>query len=185
MSEQPRFIITNCCGGLQVNVDVNLSNAGSFQPGLYRWDAPQLIVASGLVLNTNQCYIIQTASPGTGQANVNLDDFDFVEIGTTQNCEDYNEESCSCPWLYYVSPCCSEFGDQGAAAQQVNLLLNQEYQDGTYIYQGPETVDIIGTNLIIEPGQCYTFTRNLQDEPIQTLTSLVFGPGLVRKFNWN
>ncbi len=184
MSEQPRFIITNCCGGLQVNVDVNLSNAGSFQPGLYRWDAPQLIVASGLVLNTNQCYIIQTASPGTGQATVNLDDFDFVESGFTQNCEDYNEESCSCPWLYYVSPCCSEFGDQGAAAQQVNLFLSDiPYEDGTYIYGVPETLPILGTNLILEPGQCYTFTRNLRDEPIQTLIELDFSSSSWQQMN--
>lgn len=177
MSLTPRYIITNCCGGLQVNIDVNLLNVPGpgLQPGLYKWDAPQLIVAGGLVLNTDQCYIIQQATSGTGQAVVDLADFSFLELGTSQDCADYDESPCSCPWLYYVSPCCPEFGTQGAAAQQVNLVLSDiPYADGTFNYLGATTLPITGTDLILEPGQCYSFTRNLQDPPVATLISLDF-----------
>jgi len=185
MSQIPRYIINNCCGGAQYFIDVNLVDTAGFQPGLYTWNSPQLIVAGGLVLDTGECYIIQEApTPGIGQATVDLSEFIFLELGASQDCADYDEGPCSCPWLYYISPCCPEFGTQGAAAQQVNLFLSDlDYQDGVYIYGGPETLPILGTDLILEPGQCYTFTRNLQDDPIQTLIELDFSTASWQQMN--
>jgi hypothetical protein len=184
MTQIPRYVISNCCGP-QYFVDVNLENTAGFEPGLYTWNEPQLIVAEGLVLNTGQCYtIVPAQTVGSTGITIDLSNFSFNnQTSLSQDCSTYDEDDCLCPWLYYISPCCPEFGDQGAAAQQVNLLLSDiPYEDGTYIYGGT-TLPIPGTNLILEQGQCYTFTRNLQDDPIQTLIELDFSSSSWQQMN--
>ena len=126
MTQVPRYVISNCCGP-QYFVDVNLEGipSGGFEPGLYIWNEPQLIVAEGLVLNTGQCYTIVPAGVGSTGITINLSNFIFSnQTSLSQDCSTYDEDDCLCPWLYYISPCCREFGYQDAAAQQVNLLLS-------------------------------------------------------------
>ena len=175
MAGVPHYKIRNCCSSEQSFSIIALQNDGAFQSGLHTALGDD-ILSGGFEIVEGQCYVITYLGPILGDPSGGSADylnFTNTEVGTIDDCTAYITTPCPCPWLYYVSPCCPEaFGLQGASAQQVNLLLNQEYEDGTYQYIGAPN-EVLGTDLILEPGQCYTITR-LQDEPIQTTVELDF-----------
>ena len=182
MAGVANYRITACCGN-EGSTIVNLSNAsGTFQNGLHTALVGVILGGTGFEIIQGQCYTIIELSNGPVQPNnIGYNIFSFTEAGEDEDCSLYDESPCNCPWLYFISPCCPEYGLQGAAAQQVNLFLSDiPYEDGVYVYGGPETLPIPGTNLVLEPNQCYTFTRNLQDDPIQTLIELDFSAA-----NWS
>lgn len=198
--------IVTCCNTWNENLDSNnvlitLNNAdpATFVEGLYKANETSTFTytvpgGGGSVatetINEGQCYFIggpSTNSP-TVAGELDFDTLDFMEAGIgfspgADPCKTYDTLDCSCPWLYYISPCCREFGYQDAAAQQVNLSLSDiPYEDGTYIYGGTSFV-VPGTNLTLEQNQCYTFTRILQEEPIQTLIELDFSSSNWQQMN--
>ncbi len=173
MSGVARYRITACCGNQGSTLTSFGTTGGIFQNGLHI-STQDVQLDGGFIIEAGQCYTIIQLSSGPIVNPVDYGIFINIELGAEEDCSLYDTTGCECPWLYYISPCCREFGDQGISAQQVNLALSDlEYEDGTYQYTGPETLDIPNTNLTLEPGQCYTITRR-QVAPIQTLIELNF-----------
>jgi len=174
MSGVTQYRITACCGNQGSTLTSFGTTGGTFQSGLHI-STQDVQLQGGFIIEAGQCYTIIQLSAGPPVNPVDYGIFINTELGAEEDCSLYDTTGCECPWLYYISPCCREFGDQDAAAQQVNLALSDlEYEEGTYQYTGSGTLNIPNTNLTLEPGQCYTITRNLQDEPIQTTVELDF-----------
>jgi hypothetical protein len=177
-----QYRITACCGSQGSTLTSFGTTGGTFQNGLHI-STQDVQLDGGFIIEAGQCYTIIELSGGPIVNPVDYGIFINIELGNQEDCSSYDTTSCECPWLYTITPCCREFGDLGISAQQVNLALsNLNYEDGTYIYGGLETLPIPGTNLILEPGQCYTFTR-LQDEPIQTTIELDFSTANWQQMN--
>jgi len=174
MSGVAQYRITACCGNQGSTLTSFGTTGGTFQSGLHI-STQDVQLQGGFIIEAGQCYTIIQLSAGPPVNPVDYGIFINTELGAEEDCSLYDTTGCECPWLYYISPCCREFGDQGISAQQVNLALSDlEYEEGTYQYTGSGTLNIPNTNLTLEPGQCYTITRNLQDEPIQTTIELDF-----------
>ena len=185
MSGVPHYRIRNCCSSEQSFSIIALDNDGAFQSGLHTALGDDILFG-GFEIVEGQCYVITYLGPIFGVppgGSADYLNFTNTEVGTIDDCTAYTTTPCPCPWLYYVSPCCREFGNQGAAAQQVNLFLSDlEYEEGTYQYTGALN-EVLGTDLILEPGQCYTITRNLEAEPIQTTVELDFSTASWQQMN--
>jgi len=174
MSGVTQYRITACCGNQGSTLTSFGTTGGTFQSGLHI-STQDVQLQGGFIIEAGQCYTIIQLSTGPIVNPVDYGIFINTELGAEEDCSLYDTTGCECPWLYYISPCCREFGDQGISAQQVNLALSDlEYEEGTYQYIGSGTFNVPNTNLTLEPGQCYTITRNLQDEPIQTTIELDF-----------
>ena len=177
------YRIRACCGSQGSTITTFGTTGGTFQNGLHI-STQDIQLSNGFIIEAGQCYTIIELTEGPPVNPVDYGIFINTELGSEEDCSLYDTTGCECPWLYYISPCCRELGDQGTSAQQVNLALsNLEYEEGTYQYTGSETLDIPNTNLILEPGQCYTFTRNLQDDPIQTTIELDFSSSSWQQMN--
>jgi hypothetical protein len=177
-----QYRITACCGSQGSTLTSFGTTGGTFQNGLHI-STQDIQLDGGFIIEAGQCYTIIELSGGPIVNPVDYGIFINIELGNQEDCSSYDTTSCECPWLYTISPCCREFGDLGISAQQVNLALSDlNYEDGVYVYGGLETLPIPGTNLILEPNQCYTFTR-LQDEPIQTTIELDFSTANWQQMN--
>ena len=183
MSGVTQYRITACCGNQGSTLTSFGTTGGTFQSGLHI-STQDVQLQGGFIIEAGQCYTIIELSAGPPVNPVDYGIFINTELGAEEDCSLYDTTGCECPWLYYISPCCRELGDQGISAQQVNLALsNLNYEDGTYQYIASETFDVPNTNLTLEPGQCYTITRNLQDEPIQTTIELDFSNASWQQMN--
>ena len=176
MTSVPNYLITACCGDGQSAI-INISLSGIvFQEGLHiATNSVTLTFTDGTTFEIiqGQCYTIIAQSNGPFLPSVNYAstfDLTSVQPGASPDCEDAaydtNEGSgCECDWVYTIEPCCEQFGGLGPEALQVNLVLNKDYSDGTYVYDGLVPVEIPNPSnpseilITIQPGQCYTFTR--------------------------
>jgi hypothetical protein len=170
-----------------------LDNVATFVEGFYianqtitfQYNTSTLSITG--TINEGQCFIIAGPFPQTPGVTLDSNIWDFQEPLSPLaplGCSEYDTINCECKWIYSISPCCREFGDQDAAAQQVNLALSDlNYEDGTYQYTGSGTFDVPNTNLTLEPGQCYTITRRLLVEPMQTTIELDFSTASWQQMN--
>ena len=163
------YRITDCCSLDGNFVDVEIDLLGNPYPGDGIYSRPlisgDLVINSSFTLEAGKSYlIIQGALSTAPLPPISIVDVN-LEQGGVLSCRDANANTIPCAFLYYISPCCEEYGLQGPAAAQANLdnLGFDVDINGTFIYNGPTQgpTPLFPTQLI--NGACYTITRNQTD----------------------
>ena len=163
------YRITDCCSLDGNFVDVEIDLLGNPYPGDGIYSRPlilgDLVINSSFTLEAGKTYlIIQGALSSAPLPLISIADVN-LEQGGVLSCRDANANTIPCAFLYYISPCCEEYGNQGLAAAQANLdnLGFDVDINGTFIYNGPTQgpTPLFPTQLI--NGACYTITRNQTD----------------------
>ncbi len=169
----PYYRITDCCSvdGNFVDVYININTITPWEDGIYSrpFILGDLVINSSFTLEANKTYLI---IEGSAQTNSNLPTIDQIEINLEESAPPEGFDDCSqasvaipCAFLYFIEPCCLEYGGIGPAAAQVNLINIDfnEVANGTFVYTGPSQgpTPIFPTQLI--NGACYTITRNQRD----------------------
>jgi len=169
----PFYRITDCCSvdGNFVDVFININTITPWQDGIYSrpFILGDLVINSSFTLEADKTYLI---IEGSGPTAASLPTIDQIEINLEEAAPPAGFDDCSqasveipCTFLYFIEPCCLEYGGVGPAAAQVNLINIDfnEVAEGTFVYTGPSQgpTPIFPTQLI--NGACYTITRNQRD----------------------
>ena len=172
----PFYRITDCCSIDGNNVDVFIDlGAIVWQDGIYSRSFTDLLINSSFTLEAGKTYLINQGLGPTSASlpTIDVTDVNLEEAAPLQGFSGCNEASIEipCSFLYFIEPCCSEYGSQGLAAAQVNLdnVNFNDVVDGVYVYNGPNLgpTPLFDTQLI--NGACYTITRNQNDSLLTEL----------------